>query len=218
MATGETNPFLIVPPPGLVPVPAREATAPTEPPPADPDDFISLPPGIVDSATFRIGAQRPTRAVEPSTDDVVFFAAAPGVPPAGHPALASERVEGTVAPDAPDAPDAPSARWLLRLPGGAAVAVDSAVFIGRDPSRTAERPTAELLAVVDPARTVSKTHALLEIDEAGLWVHDLQSTNGVFITEPGGAEAEVAPGSRTLVPSGTDLELGDYLIRVQRGT
>lgn len=216
MATGETNPFLIVPPPGIVPESAREKPGSAEPPPANPDDFISLPPGIVDSATFRIEAQRPTRAVEQSTDDIVFFPAAPGMPPVkpaqtAWPSQTPEPVEETILPDAP------SAGWLLRLPGGATVTIDSAVFIGRDPSRTPERPTAELLAVVDPARTVSKTHALLEIDEAGLWAHDLQSTNGVFITEPGGAEVEMVPGSRTLLPPGADLELGDYVIRVQRG-
>ncbi|WP_394769358.1 FHA domain-containing protein [Lacisediminihabitans sp.] len=208
MTTGETNPFLIVPPPGLVPAPASEKPAPAVSP-AEPDEFISLPPGIVDSATFRIDAQRPSRAVERPTDDIVFFPAAPGFPVA-TPAPASDPVDEVL-------PDAPSAGWTLQLPGGTTVAIDSAVFIGRDPSRTPDRPTAELLAVVDPARTVSKTHALLEIDEHGLWAHDLRSTNGVFITEPGGAEVDVPPGSRTRVPAGADLELGDYVIRVQRG-
>lgn len=216
MASGETNPFLIVPPPGVVPESPREKPGPAEPPPADPRDFINLPPGIVDSVTFRIEAQRPTRAVERSTDDVVFFAAAPGVPPVGA-AQTPRPAQGVQSLEEAIPPDAPNAGWLLRLPGGATVTIDSAVFIGRDPSRTPERPNAEILAVVDPARTVSKTHALLEIDEVGLWAHDLQSTNGVFVTEPGGVEVEVVPGSRTAVPPGADLELGDYVIRVQHG-
>ncbi|WP_229671342.1 FHA domain-containing protein [Salinibacterium xinjiangense] len=69
----------------------------------------------------------------------------------------------------------------------------------------------------DPAKSVSKTHAMLEVDADGLWVLDLDSTNGVWVVPAGEGAIEVEPGQRVAVPAGADLELGDLVIQVERG-
>ena len=74
-------------------------------------------------------------------------------------------------------------------------------------------PEATLLQVDDLTKSVSKTHALLEIDGGVLWVHDVHSTNGVYVVV-GDDVVEVVPGTRVAVPAGADLELGEFVTRV----
>lgn len=75
----------------------------------------------------------------------------------------------------------------------------------------------ELLAVIDPGKTVSKTHAALELTASKqILVHDLNSTNGVSVIVPGATEATVEPGSAVIIEAGSDLLLGEYSIRISR--
>jgi len=108
--------------------------------------------------------------------------------------------------------------WRLVLPGGdQVVPVAGALYLGRDPRDVLNRPDASLLPAHDPSRSLSKTHALIEVDGGILWVHDLDSTNGVVVAAPGVEAIEVAPGVRQPVPDGAELELGEYVIRVRLG-
>ena len=229
--TDRENPFLIPPPP------RREGAAsnspvdePAAPEPDEAGPLISLPPGLVDSATLR-GAQRtqrrsveapPTEPVRRSNDEIVFFPGAPGAP--GAPG-------GTAVPDA-GAPDAapggapddatvirgavPVPVWTLTLADGRAVPMPPRLLLGRNPAAVAGWMDAELLPLADPAKSVSKTHAALELVGDALWVHDLDSTNGVWISGAGVEEQQVTPGTRALVPAGADIELGELVIRAQR--
>ncbi|MEO7123924.1 MAG: FHA domain-containing protein, partial [Lacisediminihabitans sp.] len=163
---------MIAPPPGLIEPKSKQAApadAATDAVSTELETFITLPPGTFDSGTYRVANPRvvPARAHKAS-EDIVFFPSGVGAP-------------------APAAAVAPAAlldavqQWRLVLPGGiGAKAVEASLFIGRNPARAAERPEAELLPLVDPAKSLSKTHALLEVDDGVLWVHDLDSTNGVF--------------------------------------
>ena len=74
-----------------------------------------------------------------------------------------------------------------------------------------------MLAVGDGAKSVSKTHAMLEVESGQLFVSDLDSTNGVWIVPEGEDAIEVKPGERTNVPAGSDLELGDFVIQIEHG-
>jgi len=225
-----------MPPPGT---PAVERTADDAPAaPADEAEFISLPPGIsLDSGTFKTPVRTPP-AREP-VPDIVFvptvIGATPVLPPSAaepveaQPAPAAEPVEAQPAPvaeptpvaepvEAPAPPTAPVAVaapvWKLGLPdGGATVALDAAVLVGRNPAASVDWPQATLLPVADLTKSVSKTHALLEIDGGMLWVHDLDSTNGVYVVV-GDDVVEAVPGTRTAVPAGADLELGEFVMRV----
>ena len=221
MSDADENPFLITPPPGIaVPKPATPAAtpAPVVQGPGSSEDFITLPPGVADSGTYRVANPR---VVPPKParhdDDIVFFPVGPGMP---GPALASA-TSPVVVEDDPEATRVgvvrhASLQWRLVFPDGVgAKAVEGALFLGRNPTRTAERPDAELLPLIDPAKSLSKTHVLLEVEGGVLWVHDLDSTNGVFIVQANGDAVEVEPGTRAAVPAGSELEFGDYIVRVE---
>ncbi|WP_158863623.1 FHA domain-containing protein [Leifsonia sp. AG29] len=101
--------------------------------------------------------------------------------------------------------------WRLTLPGGRRLTVGGTVLLGRNPALPPGVARAELVAVDDPASTVSKTHAELDLAGDGLTVTDLHSTNGVRVA---GVPAE--PGVATVVPDGAELTLGDFRIVAER--
>jgi predicted component of type VI protein secretion system len=68
----------------------------------------------------------------------------------------------------------------------------------------------------DPAKSVSKTHAAIEVVAQGLTVTDLHSTNGVFVVSPGAGEVAVGPGESRQVAAGTRIDLGRYTILVDQ--
>ena len=175
------------------------------------DGFISLPPGIFDTSTLK-AMPKPERP-RTEQDDIVFVQATPGMPvaPPAPPAPPQQ-----VAPPTPTASTAPAANWVLVLADGGEEPVTGVVLLGRNPAPFAAWPSARLLAVVDSTQSVSKTHAAFEVDDSGLWVHDLNSTNGVWVVN-GSDVTEVSPGRRVNVPSGASIELGDYVLTARRG-
>ena len=227
-----------MPPPGAPAVEKRAVATPAVD--ADEEDFISLPPGIaLDSGTFKIPARTPpTREPAP---EIVFVPTVIGAPvampivaparpepakraepsaPVAEPTPVAEPVEAPAPPTAPTAVAAPAPRlaWRLVLPGGGdPIYLDGTVLVGRNPAASVDWPTATLLGVADSTRSVSKTHAVLEVDGDDLWVHDLGSTNGVYVVASEDEVVEVVPGTRAPLAAGVDLELGDYVLRVERG-
>lgn len=190
-------------PPGLVPA-DPVAQAPVEAGDDDGAPFITLPPGIAlppevaDSVTHRLAAApRQPR----SQDEIVFLPAPIGVP---------------VAPARAPAEPVRTAGWHLNLGSGVDLLVTDAAFVGRNPAATADRTGARLVPVTDPAKSVSKTHALFEVHDGVLYVHDLDSTNGTFVTPVDAPEIRVEPGSRIAVLPGSTVELGDFPIKVTR--
>jgi hypothetical protein len=195
----------------------------------DSDGFITLPPGIADSGTLR--RARPERPAI-VREEIVFLPNLPGAIPVLPAPATEEVVDGRPATE--EAVDTPPATeqdlgetrvsvsrhaapaWRLVLPGGeAAVTVDGPLFLGRNPTAAKDQAGARVLPISDPAKSISKTHAVLELDGGQLWVRDLDSTNGVWVVPAGGEPIAVAPGTRVVVPAGADLELGDFVIQVE---
>ena len=144
--------------------------------------------------------------------------APPAPPPA--PPVAPPAVELPPTPVIDDATRAVPSRhaaasWRLAIPGHDEVVLDGVLFLGRNPVATGGQIGARVLAIDDTSKSVSKTHAMLEVDSAGLWVHDLDSTNGVWVVPAGEDAIEVVPGTRVAVPAGADLEIGDVVIQVE---
>jgi pSer/pThr/pTyr-binding forkhead associated (FHA) protein len=101
----------------------------------------------------------------------------------------------------------------LVLPDGTSVVVAGPTLVGRDPH--AGGPGWALVPVQDPRRSVSKTHAELDVDGSGLWVTDRGSTNGTVVSEPGRPPRLVEPGARARVPLGAALHLGELRLGVR---
>ena len=193
----------------------------------DDDGFIGLPRGMApinpDSGTVR--RERPERP-RTEREEIVFFPAAPGVPPVVEPVepvvepVETPTTEPYARAELDEATRASLPRrhaaavWRIYV-AGRAVPIDGWLYLGRNPEATAEHPDAPVLAVDDPRKSVSKTHALLEVDGETLWVHDLESTNGVWVIPSGGEPIEVVPGARTAIPAGAVLELGELALDIQ---
>lgn len=185
---------------------------------ADDDGFIGLPPGILDSGTFKT-PPRTERRTE-GKDEVVFLPTVPGAPvPVPDVSPPEPELETRRELDDEFMPPALGRHalvgWALELPDGSRATVETALLVGRNPSHLDGWEGAALLAVNDTTQSVSKTHAVFEVDDSGLWVHDLSSTNGVWVVV-GEDATEVAPGRRAGVPHGSTVELGDFVVRVSR--
>ncbi|KQR00626.1 transporter [Arthrobacter sp. Leaf141] len=128
----------------------------------------------------------------------------------GHPDDDVERTQirhgaaaaGTAAP-------APAAVLRVRLDDGRDFQLDRNVLVGRNPVGSAGEQHAQLLAVDDPGRSISKTHLHLLTDGAGVWVTDRNSTNGSAVTAPDGRRTPLAPGVPTFVTPGSGIHFGD---------
>jgi hypothetical protein len=168
------------PPPGIVPAaaPAPAAEHIQPPPPIPP------PPPLFPEPTSPPVAQP---LIVPSVDITV--------PPVGS-ASTAETVKATTV-------TRPVESWTLEVEGGRTFQlVERRVLLGRDP---AARPGAQEIVVHDPTRTVSKTHALLELVDDVWRVTDLGSVNGVLVTDPDGTDRILAPGVPEPVTGGFAL-------------
>lgn len=149
-----------------------------------------------------------------------------GSPAAGTPLSARRSVSAQQRPPEPegeddddDAEQTVIARrrrptWKLTAAGRTVALVADVVILGRQPAPDPAFPRAQLVVVDDRTRTVSKTHARLELKGDGWHVTDLHSTNGVLIPTLMGTEEEIGPGSP--VPAGDRFRLGDAQVTLAR--
>ncbi|MBD7981735.1 RDD family protein [Oerskovia merdavium] len=153
--------------------------------------------------------------------------AAPSAPPQQAPAAPAAPVASAAAAD--EDPDWDSTRFsvsdvrrdtpdgfVLELESGRRVTVTGSALIGRNPQATGEGSVV-LVAVEDPTRSVSKTHAEMGVDADGLWLVDRGSTNGTILTRPGGAPQVLEAGVRAVVTVGSVVQVGDRRLTVHPG-
>ncbi|MCC4248637.1 DUF5684 domain-containing protein [Microbacterium testaceum] len=105
--------------------------------------------------------------------------------------------------------------WALVPPNGAPIDLTSdVVILGRRPAEDASHPDAQLVVIADETRTVSKTHARLQLKGETWYVTDLDSTNGVLFATLMGTEVEAPPGEE--IEAGERFFLGDAEVRLTR--
>lgn len=105
--------------------------------------------------------------------------------------------------------------WELVPASGSPIPLSATVVIlGRRPASDAAYPTAQLVAVPGDARTVSKTHARIELRGDAWVVTDLGSTNGVLVRTLMGDEVEVEAGGQ--LDAGERFFLGDEEFHLRR--
>jgi pSer/pThr/pTyr-binding forkhead associated (FHA) protein len=90
------------------------------------------------------------------------------------------------------------------------VPLGATVLVGRDPAPRAGESVGALVAVDDPARSVSKTHLTVGVDGAGAWVVDRNSTNGTVVTLPDGQRILCVPERRVRLVVGASVRFGDH--------
>ena len=106
--------------------------------------------------------------------------------------------------------------WVLETPDGVREPIAGTVVVGRRPAKTDFKGSDRTLILKDPEGQVSKSHAAFQVDDDGLWVIDLASTNGVVVITPGGLETTAEGATRVAVPDGSQVELGRYVLTVER--
>jgi hypothetical protein len=219
----ESVPVIASPPPAevaasapVIEVPAPSAPAEPEPEPWAPAPLRTPPPASNDPEHF------------PELSEAVSAVA--GAPDAGAPRSARSSVSALYAqPEIPDDDDDDDIEamdqtivarrrrvpWTLIPPGGSPVDISSEVVIlGRRPSADPAHPGAQLISISDETRTVSKTHARLELRGDTWFVTDLGSTNGVLFATLMGTEVEAQPGQE--LEAGERFFLGDAEVRLKR--
>jgi len=219
MADTDDDGFITLPP-GIFDASTLKAVPKPERPRTERDDIVFVPtvPGMpVPPPDAAVAAPVEPPVVEPPVvppaAQPVATPIAPGPSPTPPPPPAPAPTAAASAPAA--AASAPAASWTLVLADGTEAPVRGVVLLGRNPAPFGAWPDAQLLAVTDTTQSVSKTHAAFEVDESGLWVHDLNSTNGVWVVN-GADVTEAVPGRRVHVPAGASIELGDYVLTVRR--
>lgn len=106
--------------------------------------------------------------------------------------------------------------WFLTLAEGREVPLLATVVLGRNPSAPPGHAAATPVPVDDPYRSVSKTHALVELRDGLPWVSDLHSTNGTTLTNDVGEALACEPGIFVPVGDGWTLGLGEYSVTILR--
>lgn len=99
----------------------------------------------------------------------------------------------------------------LVLSTGLRLAIDRPILIGRAPqaSRISANELPRLVTVPSPGNDISRTHVQVKWEDDLVLVTDLQSTNGVMLTEPHHSARRLHPDEPTPVPPHAVVDLGD---------
>ena len=90
--------------------------------------------------------------------------------------------------------------WIFETETGQRVHLTSpVVLVGRNPAASHTHPDAQIIALSDPGKTVSKAHARLELADGAWSIVDLNSTNGVVLIDEVGTETELIDGTLTVL-------------------
>lgn len=105
-------------------------------------------------------------------------------------------------------------RFVLQFSTGESVTVFGNGLVGRNPVAEPSEYFDHLITIVDPGKSVSKTH--LEFGQAAgaFWVSDRYSGNGTVVREPDGVPLRCESGKRYRVVRGTRVIMGDQFFVV----
>ncbi len=103
----------------------------------------------------------------------------------------------------------PGQNYVLQFSTGEIVAVTGSGLIGRNPSPQPTEYFDHLVTIVDPARSVSKTHLEFGQERGALWISDRFSANGTVVVVPGDAPRRCDPGKRINVARGSRVDIAE---------
>ncbi len=106
------------------------------------------------------------------------------------------------------------ARFVLQFSTGESYTVLGSGLAGRNPRPEPSEVVDHLVTIVDPGRSVSKTHLEFGQEAGVFWVSDRHSGNGSVIREPGEPPRPCEPGRRYAVMRGTRIDMGEQFVIV----
>ncbi|MGV8884094.1 MAG: FHA domain-containing protein [Microbacteriaceae bacterium] len=105
-------------------------------------------------------------------------------------------------------------RFILQFSTGESVAVSGTGIIGRNPHPEPGEYFDTLVPIVDPGKSVSKTHLEFGQTDGVFWVSDRFSGNGSAIRLPDVARVQCVGGKRYPVARGGRVDIGDQFFVV----
>jgi len=103
----------------------------------------------------------------------------------------------------------------LVFDNGLSVKVTGYGVVGRQPEAKPGQDAIHVLAIDDPAKSVSKTHLEFGLDGQSFWVCDRGSTNGSRLEDPSGTTTELTPGQRVYAQVGSTIRYGGRSFHVR---
>jgi hypothetical protein len=100
-------------------------------------------------------------------------------------------------------------RFILQFSTGESVAVFGTGLIGRNPLAEPGEYFDQVVRMLDPTRSVSKTHLEFGQEVGAFWVRDRYSGNGTVVREPDRAPFRCDPGKRYLLARGSRVDVGE---------
>lgn len=210
----------LAPAPPSMPIPAAPACASCGAP-ADPDDRF-----CGDCGTPLDGATRIIEPLVPHEPVAAPVVREPIAPPIAAPAV-PEPIAAPVIPE-PTAAEpvgadestrivprgAGGARFVLQFSTGESYTVLGSGLAGRNPRPEPGEYVDHLVTIVDPGRSVSKTHFEFGQEGGVFWFSDRHSGNGSVIREPGAPARPCIPGHRYPIVRGTRIDIGEQFVVV----
>ena len=214
------GPLFAPPPAPTGPAAAPGAGAAVSPPaPAVGAGFISSVPWETPAP-----AAAPAPAASSAPAPAASAPAAPGAMPPVPPPPAVPEAAPAAAPAAAIDEGPTVARTALPR-AGATLVMDTGqrialvaprTLLGRAPVAVPPWDKADTVPVIDPDRSISKTHLVVLLDGDRLSVRELGSTNGSAVVAADGARTTLLMGQDVAVPDGARVELGDRSFTVER--
>lgn len=146
-------------------------------------------------------------------------------PRPNHPAPAPPPPHNPAPPPSPPPPPArpdPTTRLVstprsptFLLDSGEILPISARTLIGRDPEPAPGEQATDLVAIVDPSSSVSKTHLVVGFENDTVWIADRHSTNGTTVVDLTQTEHAITPGEWVSVEPGTQVRIGSRLLTLE---
>lgn len=196
--------------------------APTGPAAAPGAGAAASPPAPAVGAGFisSVPWETPAPAAAPAPAPAASAPAAPAaMPPVPPPPAVPEAAPAAAIDEGPTVARTalPRAGATLVMDTGQRIAlVAPRTLLGRAPVAVPPWDKADTVPVIDPDRSISKTHLAVLLDGDRLSVRELGSTNGSAVVAADGARTTLLMGQDVVVPDGARVELGDRSFTVER--
>jgi hypothetical protein len=105
-------------------------------------------------------------------------------------------------------------RFVLQFSTGESHVVWGTGLLGRNPSPEEGEMYDHRISIVDPGKSVSKTHLEFGQSAGAFWICDRFSGNGTEIRQPDSVKQRCDPGKRYLLARGSRIDIGDQFFIV----